>query len=203
MPKPLVVTLGGLDLALNLVKVDRSDLYGFIDVETLDQQGRRCSLATLADDGRTLIGASGSAITMLSPDGLWMEKKELTPTDNQGKAIQPVPSSYSAPVPLTKKASVEDYLNHNIRSVYQVSAEGDLGPLLDELKTGTIFQFPYSFRGGLEADAAFLLLSAEGDPFIAIGAPTALEMVGLEQYTSAIEDETESGEDDPLDFGIS
>ncbi len=201
MAKPLVVSLGGRDFALNLNKVERSDLYGFIEVETLDEQGRKCTLATLADDGRTLIGASGSALATLSVDGEWLDKKVLRPVDNQGQAMTPVASSYSAPVPLQKTATIEEYLSHNIRSAYQVSSETDLEPLMAELKKGTIFHFPYSFRGGLEPDAGFLLLAADGTPFVAIGGQTRLEFVGLQQVGTA-EEEPEGDDDDSLDFSM-
>lgn len=203
MAQPLIVKLGGIDLPLGLSKVERSDLYGFIEVEALDDQGRKCTLATLADDGKTLIGASGVSLVTLSPDGEWLDKKSLTPTDSQNNRITPVPSSYSAPVALETRASIEDYLSHNIRAVYEVNSEADLGPLLDELKKGVIFQFAYSFRGGLEPDAGFLLLSSEGKPFLAIGSPTKLEFVGLEAAAgvAAATDETEE-DDDSLDFNM-
>lgn len=202
MAKPLVVNLGGTDFPLNLNKVERSDLYGSIEIETLDEQGRKCSLATLADDGRTLIGTAGSAMATLSPDGQWLDRKSLQPVDNQGKVIVPVASSYAAPVPLQKTATIDEYLSHNIRSVYQVTSDAALEPLLAELKKGTIYHFPYSFRGGLEPDAGFLLLSADGTPFVAIGSPTRLEMIGLQQVAALAEEETENEDDESIDFSM-
>lgn len=202
MAKPLVVKLGSTDFPLNLSKVERSDLYGFIDVETLDEQGRKCTLATLAEDGRTLIGASGSAMASLSVDGHWLDRKTLRPVDAQGQVMTPVPSSYAAPVVLGETATIDEYLSHNIRSVYQVGAETDLGPLMAELQKGTIYRFPYSFRGGLEPDAGFLLLAADGTPFVAIGSATSLSMVGLQQATTVTEDEAEGEDDDSLDFSM-
>jgi len=200
MAKPLVVNLAGADFPLNLSKVERSDLYGYVEIETLDEQGRPCTLATLADDGKTVIATAGSAMAMLSADGQWLERKSLVPVDNQGQAIKPVASSYAAPVPLQKTATIDEYLSHNIRSVYQVSCETDFGPLMTELQKGTIFQFPYSFRGGIEPDAGFLLLASDGTPFVAIGTPTQLEMVGFEQAAGAAEDEGE--DEESLDFSM-
>jgi hypothetical protein len=203
MAKPLVLAFGGTQFPVALSKVERSDLYGFVEIETLDAQGRKCVLATLADDGKSVIPSGGTALITLSADGNWIEKSTLVPTDNQGARITPVASSYAAPVPLEKTATIEDYLSHNIRSVYQVGGETDLGPLLDELKKGTIYQFPYSFRGGLEPDAAFLLLSADGTAFIAIGSPTRLEFVGFEQTAAITGDEDSDGEqEDSMDFGM-
>jgi hypothetical protein len=204
MAKPLVLSFGGIDVPFALSKVDRSDLYGFIDVETFDEQNRKCFLATLADDGRSIVASGGTALVTLSPEGHWIDKKTLTPTDNQGKPITPCPSSYAAPCPLEKIASIDEYLSHNIRAVYQVSSETDFSPLMTELKKGTIYQFPYSFRGGLEPDTAFLLLSADGTPFIAIGSATKLEFVGFDQTAAVVADEEDPFGDDEetVDFGM-
>jgi len=200
MAKPLVVQFAGVDLPLEMSRVERSDLYGYVEVEALDSKGRKCFSATLADDGQTVVASGGSAFAKLSPDGKWLEKTQIKPVDAEGKEMAPVPSSFSAPVPLATTVSVEEYLSHNIRSVYQVSSEADLSPLLAKLKDGVIFSFPYSFRGGLEADAGFLLLAADGTPFVAVGSPTKLEFINFDQPAAA-EEEAAEGEED-LDFGM-
>lgn len=203
MAKPLVLAFGGAEFPFVLSKVERSDLYGFVEIETHDEKGRKCTLATLADDGRSIISSGGTALVTLSPDGNWVEKKSLIPTDNQGQRIVPVASSFAAPVVLERTATIEEYLSHDIRSVYQISCEADFGGLLAELKKGTIYKFPYSFRGGLEADTGFLLLAADGTPFLAIGSPTKLEFVGFEQTAAITGDEDASAEDDEaMDFGM-
>jgi hypothetical protein len=201
MAKPLVINFGGTDIPLSLSKVERSDLYGFVETETLDEQGRKCTSATLADDGKSVIPSGGVALATLSPEGNWVDKKTLVPTDNQGQKIMPVPSSYAAPVPIEQTTTIDEYLSHDIRAVYQLSSEADLGPLLKELKDGKIFKFPYSFRGGLEPDAGFLLLASDGTPFLAIGSPTTLSFVGFEQTAAIAEDEGEE-QDESLDFSM-
>ncbi len=200
MAKPLVLQFAGADLNVFLEKVDRTKLYGWIDVEALDDKGRKCELATLAGDGRTLVGSGGTSFGYLSADGEWLEKKTLKPVDREGKPITPVNSTFSAPVPLAKKATIEEYLSHNIKSVYLISSENDLGALTEELKKGTIYTFPYSFRGGLEASVGFLLASADGGLFLAIGEATKIHFVGLEQASALTEDE--SPDEDEMDFGM-
>jgi hypothetical protein len=175
-------------------------LYGFVETEALDEKGRKCTLATLADDGRSVIASGGTALVTLSPDGNWLDKKQCVPTDTAGQRISPVASSYAAPVPLEKTATIDEYLGHDIRSVYQIGPETDLSPLMAELTKGTIYTFPYSFRGGLEADTAFLLLAADGTPFIAIGCPTKLEFVGLDQ--TAMLTEEDEGDSEEIDFSM-
>jgi len=202
MAKPLVLAFAGKEIPLALDKVERSDLYGFVETETLDEKGRKCTLATLADDGKSVIGSGGTAFACLSPEGNWVEKKSLIPTDSQGKRINPVQSSFAAPVPVQKQVSIDEYLSHDIRSIYRISSEADASPLLEELKKGTIFQFPYSFRGGLEPDAGFLLAAADGTPFLAIGTPTQLEFVGFEQTAAIAPDEETPESDETLDFSM-
>jgi hypothetical protein len=189
-------------IALELTKVDRSDLYGYVETETLDAKGRKCFPATLADDGQTLVGPGGSAFACLSPDGTWLEKGTLKAVDVEGRPLTPVPSSYAAPVPVSRTVSVDEYLSHNIRSVYQLSSQAaELAPLLEKLAAGVIFTFPYSYRGGLEPDTAFLLAGADGTPFLALGAPTRLDFIGFDQ-PAAVEEETSPEGEDDLDFGM-
>jgi len=203
MAKPLVLQCNGHDFACFPEKVDRSKLYGFVESEVLDTQGRKCILATLGDDGKTVIEPGGTAFAQLSIDGEWLDKTAMKPVDLEGKPIIPVQSTYNAPVPLTKKASVEEYMNHAIKGAYILRSDGDISELVNDLKSGTIYTFPYSFRGGLEADVAFLIAAADGTPFLCVGAPANIQFVGLEQAAPVIdEDADEDEEDDEVDFSM-
>jgi hypothetical protein len=203
MPRALTLKFKNQEIVVTPEKVDRSKLYGYIDIEALDAKGRKCQLATLAEDGRTIVGMGGSAFAYLSPDGEWLEKAALKAVDREGKPVVPVPSTYAAPVAIKETATMDEYLSHNIKNVYALKAEAGLDALAAELKKGTIYTFPYSFRGGLEADAAFLLAAADGTIFLCIGQPTTIHFVGLEQMAPVIEDETEAEEDDDsVDFGM-
>jgi len=202
MPKPLVFQLGENELAFSLQKVDRSKLYGYKEVEVLDEAGQPCELATLADDGRTVVGKGGTGLGYLSADGTWCDKADLRPIDLEGNEIQPVASSFSAPIQLFETASVDDYFNHNIRLVYLLATNDEHDDLKKELQRGTIFSFPYSYRGGLEADAAFLLMGDDGNIFLAVGNPTSVEFIGLQQAAPVIVEEDEADEMDLMDFDM-
>ena len=205
MPRALVLKHAGAEIAFQMEKIDRGKLYGSVDVEAFDTKGRRCDLATLASDGKTLLGKGGTASGFLSEDGRWLERGGLKPVDAFGDAIQPVPSSFAAPVELAEDTSNDDFLTHNIKSVYFLSTDGDIGGLDAELRAGKIFRFPYSFRGGLVADVGFLLANPEGQPFLAVGQPTRIHFLGLDTAPVYEEDEAEAGEpteSDELDFGM-
>jgi hypothetical protein len=200
--KPLIFAFENANVSFDPTKIDRSVLYGFKEVEVLDEHGQRCELATLANDGKTVVGRGGVTFAYMSPDGAWCDKSGLKPVDLEGQEIHPVASSYSAPAALTEKATLEEYLSHNVRSVYLMHSEAELPELLTALRGGTIFKFPYSFRGGLEADAGFLLAGADGNVYLAVGSPTKIEFVGLQQAAGIAEEESGEEEADLLDFDM-
>lgn len=203
MAKPLVFSLGGSDFSFEMAKVDRAKLYGYKDVEIFDEQGDKCEMATLAEDGHTIIGRGGTGVGYLSADGLWCEKTQLRPVDLSGQPIEPVTSSFAAPIALAEPTTADDYLAHSIRSIYWLSTESG-GDLVQQLKSGSIFKFGYSYRGGLEADVAFLLCNEVGDVFMAVGNATAIEFVGLQQTAIVLDDDAEQdeGDGDEMDFGM-
>ena len=205
MAKPLVFQYRDRQISFDMTKVERAKLYGFKDTEVVDEEGKPCQLATLAQDGHTLISSGGAALGTLSPDGKWVEKSTLNPVDVSGKTIVPVPSSFASPIPLVEEATIEDYLDCAIRAIYVMQSSESLEELGEELKNGKIFRFPYSFRGGLEPDQGFLLSNFEGKIFCAIGKPIKNEFLGLQQTAAAVMEEeavVEEEESDPMDFGM-
>lgn len=204
MAKPLRFQLGESEVALEMNKVDRSKLYGFKEIQALDEADEACELATLAGDGCTLIGKGGTGMGWIDADGCWCDKSQLTPVDKDGQEIKPAPSSFSAPIKLFDTASVEEYLEHNIRLVYAMDVvEGDADELLDQLKRGTIFRFPYSFRGGLEADAGFLLANEGGELMMAVGTPTRVEFIGMAAPAASVGESDEADDEaDLMDFDM-
>ncbi|MGE0756681.1 MAG: hypothetical protein AB7O38_06660 [Pirellulaceae bacterium] len=201
MAKPLVFQWGDSQLTFSMSKVDRSRLYGYKELEVLDEQGHRCELATLADDGRTVVGRGGTGLGYLDVDGRWCDKSQLQPVDVEGKKIVPIESSFNAPIKLFDTVTADEYLQHNIRLVYVLDTADQVADLRESLRDGAIFTFPYSYRGGLEANAGFLLLGDDGHLFLAVGDPTRVEFIGLQQPASAW-DEDDDVEMDLMDFDM-
>jgi hypothetical protein len=191
-------------LAFTLEKIDRDRLYGYIDVQTLEAAGQPCERATLAADGHTLAGKRDTALAYLSPAGLWRRRDELRAVDPLGAPILPAKSTFSCPVPLNTEASIDDYLAHTIQLVYQLVPERvDLiGRLFAELAGGTIYRFPFSYRGGIDPAVAFVLAGADGHIYLCVGKPTTLEYVGLEAPVVLSEEDEATEEEELLDFSV-
>ena len=202
MGRKLVFKYDGEPLAFEMNKVDRSRLYGSKSLRVLDDSGKECELATLADDGKTLIGKGGTGIGYVTADGNWTHKDNLQAVNVEGESIVPVPSSFAAPIELEHQVTVDDYLNHNIRLVYKLTTEVAYENLRQALNDGAIFKFDYSYRGGLEADAGFLLMNDAGEVFFLVGDETDVEFIGLQQTAAVtpVDEATTTG--DLMDFDM-
>ena len=201
----LILDYGGDEVSCGLNKVDRSKLYGYVKTEVLDENNEPCHLATLSDDGKTIIGSGGLTYAYIGSNGNWCDKSDLKPVDLDGNELSPVKSTLGVPISLKEKVSVEYYLDHNVRLLYALDPEeGFPSGLLDELSDGAIYSFPFSYRGGLNPDTGFLLEGADGTVWLAVGSATDVQMVGFEQAAPVAEetDDQDGGEDDLMDFGM-
>jgi hypothetical protein len=191
-------------IAVGMNKVDRSTLYGAIDIETRDRDGVLCTIATLASDGQTLVPSGGTALGYISPEGRWLERKELVAVDNRGNRINAAASSFDSPIVLETTTTPDRFLDHAIRSSYALDPVEPLPPALSaELDGGTIFKFDFSYRGGTRPDPAFLLKGADDVLWLLIGSDSNLNFVGLTQAAGLADvDGPEPAEDDELDFAM-
>jgi len=202
MARPLVLSLDGVEYPVTLVKLDRDKLYGRVEIEAFDEKGREASLRVLAADGKTLLDKGGTALATVTDKGDSVDRNELVPVTPDGKKIEQVPSSFGQ-TNILKPATVEDYFTQIVKSVYIVGAheEADIGGLNDHLSDDRIYTFPFSWRGGVENDNAFLI-GANGDAFLVVGKQAEFEFVRLNQAAileSAEEDEISA---DDLDFDL-
>lgn len=181
MPRPLVLSLDGREFGVRIVKVDREKLYGKVEVEAFDEKGNPAQLLILAPDGKTLIDRGGTALATVNEDGDSVSRADLVPVDEEGEKIDTVPSSFGQ-VNVLKQAKPEDYLSQLVKSVYLLDAEEptDQKYLQDHLAAGLIYNFDFSYRGGIEYDNAFVL-GNNTDAFMVLGKPAELEFVRLNQ----------------------
>ncbi|MDF1755918.1 MAG: hypothetical protein P1U89_24230 [Verrucomicrobiales bacterium] len=195
----------GAPVSCGISKVDRAKLYGYTKTEILDERGRLCQMATLASDGRTLIPAGGVALAYVSPSGAWRDKKELQAVDMSGEPIAGVTSTFKEVVHLDQECTEEDLLDHNIRMVYQLSPDDEMEfpeSLIAALQSGKIFTFPFSYRGGLTADTAFILEGSDQTIWMLIGKKTDVNYISYDQAKGVAEADEPEEDDEDLDFNM-
>lgn len=176
-----MLSLDGREFGVRIVKIDREKLYGKVDIEAFDEKGNPAQLLILAPDGKTLIDKGGTALATVNEDGDSISRADLVPVDEEGEKIDTVPSSFGQ-VNVLKKAKTEDYLSQLVKSVYLLEAEenADQKYLQDHVSAGLIYNFDFSYRGGIEYDNAFVL-GNKSDAFMIVGKPAELEFVRLNQ----------------------
>ena len=209
MARSLEFTFKGKTFSREIEKLDRTKLYGSVMVETVNADGALCKLSTLASDGRTLIPAGGTAFGYMNPNGEWVDRSDLVPVDAKGKPLTEMASSFKAPTKITEEISVEKFLDHAIRLCYRLKGDDPLPkPLMTALSEGKIFKVPFSYRGGVDPDVAFILQGEQGSIWMLIGEETAVEFIGLEEAAlcgadkAQVDDDEEEDDGDGLDFGM-
>ncbi len=202
MARPLILSLDGTEFPVTLVKIDRDKLYGRVEIEAFDEKGREASLRVLAADGKTLIDKGGTALATVTDKGDSVDRTELVPVTPEGKKIEQVPSSFNQ-VNVLKSATVEDYFTQIVKSVYVIGPheDADISELHDHLSTERIYTFPFSWRGGVENDNAFLI-GSNGDAFMVVGKQAEFEFVKLNQAAVLESTEEEEISADDIDFDL-
>jgi len=201
MPRILTLSIDGEEIRLTPVKIDREKLYGGVEIEAFDEKGKPAAIRVLAADGKTLIDKGGTALATLDENGSSIDRRTLKPVDANREPVETVPSSFDAPNPLNK-ASAEDYLSNLVKSVYLLTPAGDEEPLdllQDHLDTGQIYNFPFSYRGGLEYDNAFVV-GSRSSAFMVVGRQADLEFVSLNQEAVLDSIEEQEISADEIDF---
>jgi hypothetical protein len=205
MARSLNFEFGGKTFGLELLKVDRSKLYGDVELETFDDKGGKCELVTLARDGRTIIASGGTASGYVTEDGEWVERDELTAVNPKGEKLPIVKSTFDVTTSLSREVSIEEYLDHEIRLAYLLSpAEGALDEgFAAALNSGKIFALDFSYRGGSFADPAFILGGDDNTVWLMIGSPGEVEFVSYTQTAiCAANAQSEQDTDDADDFAF-
>lgn len=202
MARPLILSLDGQEFQVTLIKIDRDKLYGRVEIEAFDEKGKPAELRVLAADGKTLIDKGGTALATVNDKGDSVERSVLVPVDANGDKIEQVPSSFGRTNEL-RSATVEDYFRQIVKSVYLVQPfeNSDIGPLHDQLAADQMFAFPFSWRGGVEYDNAFLI-GAGRDAFVVVGKQADFQFIKLNQATVLDSTEEEEISADDLDFDL-
>ncbi len=187
-------------------KVDRSKLYGSRKIETLDLDGNKCDLATLLDDGKTLVPYGGTASGYINSDGEWVCRKDITPVDFDGNKLEKVPSSFDVGLPLDEEVSAEEFLDHSIRLTYALQSNNMDETFLKAINNGVIYKTFFSYRGGIDPDPAFVMQGDDDTIWLLIGAKNHVSYAKLEQAAvieaTADMDEGAETSGDELDFGM-
>jgi len=184
-----------------ITKIDRDKVYGFIEEQALDSEGKPCVTANLLDDGQTLILSGATALKTVTALHSEIDKKQLKTVYLDGTDAVLVPSSYDAPIML-QSVGMEAVFNLEVSTVYQLAFD-DIAvktAMLKHFAQQEVYRFVFNYRADYEgADA--LVLAAQNEIFILTGRMVEFEFIENKSLLLPVESEAET-EDETMDFGM-
>jgi len=201
MARAMNLSFEGKSFSLGIQKVNRSKIYGYTSVDVRDDDDLKCELATISDDGKYILSKGCVGYTSLNEKGEYVSTFEAKVVDSEGNLLEKIPSSFDIEKINLQKGNFDDFLQLNVKSVYEMIADGetDMSDLVLLLKEHKLLTFNFNYRTDYDSDEAFLLESNES-VFMVIGSISPFEFIGLEK-TVEVEIEEEDDEDD-FDFGM-
>ena len=202
MAKALRLSLDVNEFDVMITRIDRDDLYGRVEIEAFDEKGKPAELKVLAADGKTLIEKGGSALEVVNEKGDSIDRSEMVPVDLDGDPLPKVESSFGQTNKLSK-AEVDEYLGLVVKSIYILdpAEDSDIDYLIDHLESGQMYKFPFSYRGGIEHDAAYIVGSGK-DAFMIIGKDGEIDYLKLNQASVLEPQEEQEISADEISFDL-
>ncbi|WP_353083255.1 hypothetical protein [Flavobacterium sp.] len=184
-------------------KVDRNKVYGHVEEIISDSNGELCSVASILEDGQTIIVSGATALKTVDSENKEISKDVIKTVNLDGTDAILVPSSYDIDVVLTP-GTLNDLFNLEITTVYQLVWDDEAAKLdlISYLNTNKVLKFVFNYRADYEgADA--VLITAQDQVFALTG--KLLEFKFLENKQIIIAEDTENEptvEEDAMDFGM-
>jgi hypothetical protein len=198
MAKEPIFKYKDMSFGAALVKLERDKVYGWTETKYKDYDNNPCTFITILDDGRTMLGTGALALKSIDESGNEIDKTTLVARYDDGSEAELIPSVFDKETFLDDSKTIQDYLDMDVKSVYQLRIVDQLDTLLEVLKEKKVLYFTFNYRAGYEKDDAFLI--AQGDNiFAVIGKLTQFQFSTL-QIPSVLEDIADEGDD--LDFNM-
>lgn len=199
MGRKVAFQIDGEIIQSEIIKVDRTKLYGSTQKVVFNKNGEECELSDLYE-GSIILPKGSISQVLIDDKGNSVSRSDLIGFDSNGKKVDKVPSIFSI-VNECEKVTIETFLSYSIKSIYQVLIDPE------EIKSwkkyfmdDEIYLFEFNYRDDYEGDDAFLLSNEDGI-FIGVGKGNEFEFLDLSNISLEDNDEDIDIEDD-LDFSM-
>ncbi len=191
---------GDFSFSAGIVKVDRKKVYGYSSIKVTDKDNKACSLVSLSDDGSYILPSGSTGIAKLDSQENYIEASGIKAVNLEGELATKVPSVFDEEVKLKKVESLTDFLDINVKSIYQLFFEEEKkkSELIEKLNN-QLYEFIFNYRADYEGDDAFLITDGK-EVYSIVGKKCEFEYLGLQEII--VEDSEEEDEDDDFDFGM-
>ena len=199
MGRKVSFKIEGSLLESEIVKVDRTKLYGTSEKIVYDTNKEECVLSDLYE-GSIILPRGSVGQVLIDENGNSVSRSELVGFNLQGEKVEKVPSIFSIENNC-KKVEIDDFISSSIKSIYQlVIDENEIESWKKYFTNDEVYLFEFNYREDYEGDDAFLVSNEEGF-FISIGKRNEFEFLELSNISVEDTDEDIEIEDD-LDFSM-
>lgn len=186
-------------LESEIVKVDRTKIYGSSEKIVLDTNKEECVLSDLYE-GSIILPKGSVGQVLIDDSGNSVSRSELIGFNIQGEKVEKVPSIFSIENNC-KKVEIDDFISSSIKSIYQLNIdETQIESWKKYFLNDEVYLFEFNYREDYEGDDAFLISNEEGF-FISVGKKNEFEFLELSNVSVEDTDEDIEIEDD-LDFSM-
>lgn len=186
-------------LESEIVKVDRTKIYGSSEKIVLDTNKEECVLSDLYE-GSIILPKGSVGQVLIDDSGNSVSRSELIGFNLQGEKVEKVPSIFSIENNC-KKVEIDDFISSSIKSIYQLNIdETQIESWKKYFLNDEVYLFEFNYREDYEGDDAFLISNEEGF-FISVGKKNEFEFLELSNVFVEDTDEDIEIEDD-LDFSM-
>ena len=199
MGRKVSFKIEGSLLESEIVKVDRTKLYGTSEKIVYDTNKEECVLSDLYE-GSIILPRGSVGQVLIDENGNSVSRSELIGFNLQGEKVEKVPSIFSIENNC-KKVEIDDFISSSIKSIYQLVIDEDQIESWKKYFTNDeVYLFEFNYREDYEGDDAFLISNEEGF-FISVGKSS--EFGYLELSNVSVEDTDEDIEiEEDLDFSM-
>ena len=197
MARSLAFTLGNEELSVPIEKLNRDKVYGWVEKKYVDRNGAECFFGSISEDGTHIFGKEAFESGYVNEAKVWLERSDLTVVNTQGEVLAQHEASFKHAIDLKQTVSIDEFLNHVCKSVYQLDAPQSL---IDTIKNSDeIFVFPFNYTASYSPDSAFLIEN-DNTIFMIVGQPSGFEFIAMQEAVPLLEDDDEDEED--IDFSM-
>lgn len=197
MAKPVIVVSGESEISFDIVKIDRSKIYGSRKRIAIDVDGKQCSRAVLLADGSELLTSGMTAQGYFTETGRPVARQEMVGLDDKGTVVATKPSTLGVPQKLEGPVNPSEVLNLSLESVFYLDALSGIDSIEAQLNEGKVFKFLFNYSAGFEVETAYLVANDEGY-FALVG--TCVFPQWIEEAAIFVPDESSVDDSEDLDF---
>ena len=199
MGRKVSFKIEGSLLESEIVKVDRTKLYGTSEKIVYDTNKEECVLSDLYE-GSIILPRGSVGQVLIDENGNSVSRSELIGFNLQGEKVEKVPSIFSVENNC-KKVEIDEFISSSIKSIYQlVIDEYQIETWKKYFTNNEVYLFEFNYREDYEGDDAFLISNEDGF-FISVGKSNEFEFLELSNVSVEDTDEDIEIEDD-LDFSM-